>query len=398
MAELTPEEVRVYDANGYPTSGNPQTIDWDPAMAQKTGFPHFMLKEICEQPTTVQETFRSRIAVDRSRILLDDVLPPAAVDRITRVCLVACGTSYHAALVARFWFEELAGLPCDVEIASEYRYRRFKKEPGTLVVAITQSGETADTLATLRDCRRSGFMTMSLCNVVGSTASRDADYTLYTHCGPEIGVASTKAFTGQLTALFLLALYVAQRREIVTTRTLPSFVNPLLQLPQAIQQVLNQSQAIEQIARKIAPATHMLYLGRHLNYPIALEGALKMKEISYIHAEGYPAGEMKHGPIALIDEQMPVIGIVTASSVREKMLSNLEEVKARGGRVIAVITENDEEAARKADDIIPIPSVHELLDPILTCIPLQLLAYHTAVLRGCDVDQPRNLAKSVTVE
>ena len=331
-------------------------------------------------------------------MLLDDVLPESIAAQCRKVCLVGCGTSYHAGLVARFWIEEWTGLRCDVEIGSEYRYRRFTPDPGTLVVAITQSGETADTLAALREARSKNLPTLAVCNAVGSTATRDADHTLYTYCGPEIGVASTKAFTGQLTALFLLALHIAQARGRLTTEAVGPLLQALSHLPIAISQVLQQAPEIEAAARSLAHARSALFLGRHVNYPIALEGALKLKEITYIHAEGYPAGEMKHGPIALIDEQLPVIAIATRSAVREKMLSNIEEVRARGGHVIAVATEGDDEVAKKADILLPVPDMPEALSPIITIIPLQLLAYYVAVHRGCDVDQPRNLAKSVTVE
>jgi glucosamine--fructose-6-phosphate aminotransferase (isomerizing) len=318
--------------------------------------------------------------------------------QVSKVCLIACGTSYHAALVSRFWFEELTGIACDTEIASEYRYRKFTKDPGTLVIAISQSGETADTLAALRDSKSKGLVTLAICNAVGSTMTREAQHTLMTHCGPEIGVASTKAFTGQLTALFLLALYLGQCRGRLKSADLDPLLKALSHLPVAISETLDQAKAVELVARKMFRKTNFLFLGRHLNYPIALEGALKLKEISYIHAEGYPAGEMKHGPIALIDENLPVVAIATASSIREKMLSNMQEVKARGGIVIAVSQAEDQDVVHQADYLLAVPAVHEALAPIVTIIPLQLLAYHIAVLRGCDVDQPRNLAKSVTVE
>ena len=323
---------------------------------------------------------------------------PEAAKKLSKICLIACGTSYHAALVGRFWFEELAGIACDVEIASEFRYRRHTKEAGTLVVAITQSGETADTLAAMRDSKGKGLPTMALCNAVGSTATREADYTLMTHCGPEIGVASTKAFTGQLTALFLLALYIGQCKGTIAKDLLRKYLEGLFHLPLAISGALDNAGKVEQVAKVFFRKTNFLYLGRHLNYPIALEGALKLKEISYIHAEGYPAGEMKHGPIALIDENLPVVAIATDSSVRDKMLSNMQEVKARGGIVIAVSHEQDADVSKQSDYLLSVPPVLEVLAPIITIIPLQLLAYYIAVLRGCDVDQPRNLAKSVTVE
>jgi len=357
-----------------------------------------MLKEIHEQTTTVRDTFRSRISQEEGHVDLEDTLPAEIARKLPKICLIACGTSYHAGLVSRFWFEEIAGISCDVEIASEYRYRRYTKEPGTLIVAITQSGETADTLAALRDSKSKGLTTLAICNAVGSTVTRDAAHTLYTHCGPEIGVASTKAFTGQLTALFLLALYIAQCRKGDTAEEFKPLLQSLYHLPVAISAAVDNAAEAEKTAHKIFRKANFLYLGRHLNYPIALEGALKLKEISYIHAEGYPAGEMKHGPIAMIDENMPVVAIATKSFVSDKMLSNIEEVKARGGIVVAVATEGDKKVEEKADHTLFIPDVHELLVPILSIIPLQLLAYYIAILRGCDVDQPRNLAKSVTVE
>jgi len=398
VAEITKDTVRIFDLAGALRTRQPQTILWDSLMAEKAGYKHFMLKEIHEQAETIRNTFQGRIAPGKDGILLGEVLPDEVASSLKRVCLIGCGTSYHAGLVGRFWLEEIAGIPCDVEIASEYRYLKSKKEPGTLVVAITQSGETADTLAALRDSKMKGFFTLALCNAVGSTATRDAAHTFYTHCGPEIGVASTKAFTGQLTALFLLALYIAQERKTISETLLKSLIRELSQVPSLIQSILEKAGSIENVARAVHTAKDFLYLGRHLNYPVALEGALKLKEISYIHAEGYPAGEMKHGPIALVDENLPVVAIATGSSVRAKMLSNIEEVKARGGQVIAVANEKDDEVRQKADYILPVPPAHEYLSPLLNIIPLQLLAYHIAVLRGCDVDQPRNLAKSVTVE
>ncbi len=398
VAELSQKDVKITDLEGHPVQRYTQTIIWDSVMAEKGGYKHFMLKEIYEQVVTVRDTFRSRVKQEEGRVVLENVLPPEVAQNLPKICLVGCGTSHHAALVARFWFEELAGVLCDVEIASEFRYRRSSKEPGTLIVAITQSGETADTLAAMRDSKSKGLSTLALCNAVGSTATREADYTLMTHCGPEIGVASTKAFTGQLTALFLLALYVGQCKGTQSRELRHTLLEGLTHLPLAISEALDHAGKVEQVAKKLFRKNNFLYLGRHLNYPIALEGALKLKEISYIHAEGYPAGEMKHGPIALIDENLPVVAIATESSVRDKMLSNMQEVKARGGIVIALAHDQDADATRQADYILSVPPVHEALAPIITIIPLQLLAYYIAVLRGCDVDQPRNLAKSVTVE
>ena len=398
VAEIHTQTVQLMNLDGQPVKREEKKILWDAVMAEKGGYKHFMLKEIYEQRLTVRDTFRGRISLEDASVQLEDVLPLELAKKIPKIALAACGTSYHAALVGRFWLEELAGVPCDVEIASEYRYRRSAKEPGTLVVAISQSGETADTLAALRDAKAKGHPTLAICNAVGSTATRDAAHTLYTHCGPEIGVASTKAFTGQLTALFLLALYLGQSRGVLTPEKLLPLLQTLSHLPVFLREVLDQSAQAEKIAKKYFRKSNFLYFGRHLNYPIALEGALKLKEISYIHAEGYPAGEMKHGPIALIDENMPIVALATQSCVREKMLSNIEEVKARGGQVIAVMTKGDQEIEKMADAVMTIPAMAEELAPILSVIPLQLLAYHIAVLRGCDVDQPRNLAKSVTVE
>jgi len=398
IAELTKQQVSVFDSTGAPVVRLPQTIAWDVSQAEKAGYPHFMLKEIFEQPETLRNFLKGKFSIERECIDLDDAITPRAIRAISRICLVGCGTSYHAALVARFWFQEIAGLPCDVEVASEYRYCRSAKEPGTLIVAITQSGETADTMAALRESKLKGLLTMAVCNVVGSTATREAAHTLYTQCGPEIGVASTKAFTGQLAALLLLALYAAQRRGRISWAALRPLLDALSNLPDALRAALSRNEEVKSVAKVLATANSFIYLGRHLNYPIALEGALKMKEITYLHAEGYPAGEMKHGPIALVDEKLPVICVATASPIQQKMVSNMEEVKARGGRVIAVVTQGDENVKAKADWTLSVPDVHEYLSPIVSIVPLQLLAYHVAVLRGREVDQPRNLAKSVTVE
>ncbi len=398
MAEIRRNQVRITDLSGHPVERRAQTIIWDAVQAEKGGYKHFMLKEIHEQVVTVRDTFRSRINLEEGRVELDDSLPKELIKKISKVCLVGCGTSYHAALVARFWIEELAGIPCEVEIASEFRYRRSQKELGTLIVPISQSGETADTLAALRDCKTKGFSTLAVCNVVGSTMTRDAHHTLLTHCGPEIGVASTKAFTGQLTALFLLALYLGQERGTQDKARISTLLQALSHLPLAISHVVAQAPAVEKVAKKLFRAKDFLYLGRHLNYPIALEGALKLKEISYIHAEGYPAGEMKHGPIALIDEEMPIVAIAPKTFIYEKMLSNIQEVKARGAQVVAVAEEHDADTPKHADHVLWVPHVEETLTPLITIIPLQLLSYYIACFRGCDVDQPRNLAKSVTVE
>lgn len=399
VAELRRDKVRVFDAQGNSVVRVPKQIDWDATMAEKAGYRHFMLKEIFEQRLTIASTFKSRISMDKVSVELGDILPAAVAQAIPKICLLGCGTSYHAALVARHWFEELAHIPCDVEIASEQRYRRFPKQRNTLVVAVSQSGETADTLAALRESRSQHLPTLGICNALGSTLTRDADSTLYTYCGPEIGVASTKAFTGQLTALFLLALYIGQSRGTITRSAMYRYLKALSHLPFAINHFLeNSAPEVETIARTLGHARSALFLGRHLHYPIALEGALKLKEIAYIHAEGYPAGEMKHGPIALIEEGMPVIALALDSHVQEKMLSNIEEVKARAGLVIAIVTEGNESITQKAHHVIRVPKIDEWVAPILAILPLQLLAYYAALQRGCDVDQPRNLAKSVTVE
>lgn len=398
LAQIRRDKISITDFSGKAVERRAQTILWDAVMAEKGGYKHFMMKEIHEQVVTVRDTFRSRINLEEARVELEDSLPKEMAKKISKVCFVGCGTSYHAALVARFWVEELAGIPCEVEIASEFRYRRSQKEPGTLIVPISQSGETADTLAALRDCKAKGLPTMAICNVIGSTITRDAQYTLLTHCGPEIGVASTKAFTGQLTVLFLLALYLGQERGKQDKACVSVLLQALSHLPLAISQAVAQAPEIEKVAKKLFRARDFLYLGRHLNYPIALEGALKLKEISYIHAEGYPAGEMKHGPIALIDEDMPIVAIAPKTFIHEKMLSNIQEVKARGGQIVAVAEEGDPDISKHANYVLWIPHVEETLTPLITIIPLQLLSYYIAMLRGCDVDQPRNLAKSVTVE
>ncbi len=398
IADVGKEGARIFDSAGGRVARTPKRIEWDARTAEKGGHKHFMLKEIHEQAATVRNTIRGKFDAEAGLLNLEESLPLEVARTLPKVCLVGCGTSYHAGLVGRYWMEELAGVSCDVEIASEMRYRRFDPAPGSLVVAVSQSGETADTLAALRNAKRKGLPTLAVCNVVGATATRDAAYTLHTRCGPEIGVASTKAFMGQLTALFLLALHVGRSRGTLSEDRLKALLRELNRLPDLIQTALDGNAAVEEVARSVYRENNFLYLGRHLNYPVALEGALKLKEISYIHAEGYPAGELKHGPIALVDNHLPVVAIAPRSSVSEKMISNIEEVKARGGRVIAVADEYDGEVGTKADLVLRVPRTDEFLTPFLTIIPLQLLAYHVAALRGCDVDQPRNLAKSVTVE
>jgi glucosamine--fructose-6-phosphate aminotransferase (isomerizing) len=356
-----------------------------------------MLKEIYEQPAAARDTILGRVSLDRGQIFLEDLNISEAIFRsLEKVTVVACGTSWHAGLVGKYLIEALAHVPVEVDYGSEYRYRNPIVAKNELAIVITQSGETADTLAALREMKKKGAHSIAICNVVGSMATREADGTVYTHAGPEIGVASTKAFTSQLVALQLLALYMGQVRGTLTPN------EALLQLPHLVEQAIKAAAAVEKVAERFYNRTDFLFLGRGINYPIALEGALKLKEISYIHAEGYPAGEMKHGPIALIDEQMPVVAIAPDDHVFEKMIGNVQEAKARGGSVIAIISEGDErmnavlDAAR--DVVVPMPRVAQMLTPVIMTIPLQLLAYHIAVRRGCDVDQPRNLAKSVTVE
>ena len=403
MAVVTQSGAVFSDFDGTVIAKTPTRVTWDPIAAEKAGYKHFMLKEIFEQPAAVRDTILGRVSLETGTIFADETsLSDADLSSIDRVTLIACGTSWHAALVGKFLIEELARLPVEVDYGSEYRYRRPLAGPSTLAVAITQSGETADTLAALREAKVRGAKSLSICNVVGSMATRESDGTIYTHAGPEIGVASTKAFTAQLVALYLLALHLAQVHRTLTVDQRKSHIADLLQLPQQLEQVLKCAPQIEDIASRYHTRTDFLYLGRGINYPIALEGALKLKEISYIHAEGYPAGEMKHGPIALIDERMPVVAIAPHDHVFEKMQGNIQEAKARGGAVISITTAGDDTLwrllDRDGDSIVAVPAMSPLLAPIVITVPLQLLSYHIAVRRGCDVDQPRNLAKSVTVE
>jgi glucosamine--fructose-6-phosphate aminotransferase (isomerizing) len=403
IAIVTRAGVKFTDLAGKTLEKTPQRVTWDPVQAEKAGYKHFMLKEIFEQPTAVRETILGRVSQDTGLVFLDEMtLTDDDFRAVGRIQLLACGTSWHAALVGKFLFEQLAGVPTEVDYGSEYRYRSPIVDDKTLTVVITQSGETADTLAALREAKGKGSRSIAICNVVGSMATREADGTLYTHAGPEIGVASTKAFTCQLVALQILAMYLGQVRGTLSEDARRKHIGDLLRLPQVLEEVLKTSKQIEEIASRFHNRTDFLYLARGINYPIALEGALKLKEISYIHAEGYPAGEMKHGPIALIDENMPVVTIAPNDHVYEKMLGNIQEVKARGGSVIAVTTAGDDMIWRmlngSTDSIISLPALAPELTPVAISIPLQLLSYHIAVRRGCDVDQPRNLAKSVTVE
>ena len=403
MAIITKTGVQFTDFFARPVSKATQRVLWDPIMAEKAGYKHFMLKEIFEQPTAARETILGRVSLDSGKVFLEEMkIPDARLATVDRVTVLACGTSWHAALIGKFMIEQLARLPVEVDYGSEYRYRSPIVSNNMLAVVITQSGETADTLAALREAKKEGAASIAICNVVGSMATRETDGTIYTHAGPEIGVASTKAFTSQLVALYLLALRLGQIRGTLSFEDSKPHIEALLQLPYFLEQTLKLAADVEKVAARFQDRTDFLYLGRGINYPIALEGALKLKEISYIHAEGYPAGEMKHGPIALIDEHMPVVTIAPHDAVFEKMIGNMQEVKARGGSVIALTTRGDDKLRSILDSsrdvVLEVPRAPELLTPIVMVLPLQLLAYDIAVRRGCDVDQPRNLAKSVTVE
>jgi len=407
MAVLTKDGVHLTDFNGRPVKRPPSHILWDPIMAEKGGYKHFMLKEIFEQPRAVRDTTLGRVGQESGRIFLDEMeISEKDFKAFSQVRIVACGTSWHAALAGKFMIERLARIRVEVDYGSEFRYRDPLVGPDTLTIVISQSGETADTRAALHEAMRKRSKTLAICNVVGSAITREASGTLITHAGPEIGVASTKAFTCQLTALFLIAMHLGQVRETLEPAKSLMLVDQLLKLPAVIEDVLRRDAIYEDLTKVLFRSTDFLYLGRGIHFPIALEGALKLKEISYIHAEGYPAGEMKHGPNALIDENLPVVVLATrdpedelSRTLYEKTLSNLQEVKAREGIVVAVACEPDvEEVSKVADYVIPIGVTNELLLPILEVVPLQMLAYHIAVRRGCDVDQPRNLAKSVTVE
>jgi glucosamine--fructose-6-phosphate aminotransferase (isomerizing) len=403
MAVITRSGVQFTDYFGRAVSKTTQRVLWDPIAAEKGGHKHFMLKEIFEQPTAARDTILGRVSLDSGRIFLENLnVSDAAISALEKVTIIACGTSWHAGLVGKYMIESLAQVPVEVDYGSEYRYRSPIIGKNELAVVITQSGETADTLAALREAKRKGAASIAICNVVGSMATREADGTVYTHAGPEIGVASTKAFTSQLVALHLLALHLAQVRGTLSASAMRGHIEDLLHAPHIIEQAIKAASAMERVAERFHARTDFLFLGRGINYPIALEGALKLKEISYIHAEGYPAGEMKHGPIALIDEQMPVVAIAPDDAVFEKMVGNVQEAKARGGSVIAITSAGDDRMASVLDSsthvILPMPRTSPLLTPIVMTIPLQMLAYYIAVRRGCDVDQPRNLAKSVTVE
>jgi glutamine---fructose-6-phosphate transaminase (isomerizing) len=406
LAVITSDGVRLTDFSGQPITRQVQHVTWDPIMAEKGGFKHFMLKEIYEQPRAVRDTTLGRISQETGHVFLDEMeITETEFKSAKKINIAACGTSWHAGQAGKFMIERLARIPVEVDYASEWRYRDPIVPKDTITIVISQSGETADTIAAQREAKAKGSKTLAICNVVGSMITREAAGTIYTHAGPEIGVASTKAFTGQLTALYLFALYLGQVRGAVTPEEAKDAVQELTRIPGKLEHLLAHEEDCEDLAKQYVRSQDFLFLGRGIHYPIALEGALKLKEISYIHAEGYPAGEMKHGPNALIDENLPVVIIATRdpkdalSMVRyEKTCSNLREVKARSGVVIALATEGDEEIKESADHVIYLPPAPEELLPILEIVPLQLLAYHIAVRRGCDVDQPRNLAKSVTVE
>ncbi len=399
MAVVTSTGVRYLTLDGSPITKEVHTIPWDPVAATKGTYRHFMQKEIYEQARTLVDTIRGRVDFERGEVLLEDFgIPPEELRSFKRMAIVACGTSYYAGLVGKFLFENLAGINVEVDYGSEFRYRDPLIGPDTLVLVITQSGETVDTLAAMEEARRKGAKIAAIVNVIGSQAARLADGVIYMQVGPEIGVASTKAFTASLVDQYLLAIHMGEIRGVLNREQVRALLEDLMRLPALAGEVLKHGREYEELAQEFHDREHFLYLGRAINYPVALEGALKLKEISYIHAEGYPAGEMKHGPIALIDEEMPVVAIVTKDHVYDKMVSQVEQVKARGGIVIALATKGDEEIARKADHVIYVPPTPYLLSPVVNVIPLQLFAYHMAVRRGCDVDQPRNLAKSVTVE
>ena len=399
QAILRAGDITLCTLAGGPVQRSATTIPWDREAAEKGGYPHFMLKEIFEQPEAVRNTMRDRVDLEAGEIRIPELgLPERELVGLNRLCFVACGTSLHAALVGKYLVEAFARLPVEVDVASEFRYRQPVLDGRVLTVPISQSGETADTLAALREARERGARSVAICNVVGSSVAREADGVLYTRAGIEIGVASTKAFTAQLTALILLALKLGLARGFADRALVRTVLKGLGDMPDLMAGVLAQNETIRAVAARFAASRDCLYIGRGLHYPLALEGALKLKEIAYIHAEGYSAGEMKHGPIALIDERMPVVAIAPRGPTYEKMAANIEEVKARDGIVIAVATAGDSEIGVQADVVLPLPPALYWLQPLLVALPLQLLAYHMAVLRGCDVDQPRNLAKSVTVE
>jgi glucosamine--fructose-6-phosphate aminotransferase (isomerizing) len=399
MAVLTEGGFSITGPDNTPVQKEVKSVPWSLSMAEKGGYKHFMLKEIYEQPRAIGDTLKGRFYLEEASVNLGEFgLGIDDLRKVEKIFIVACGTSYHAALIGKYMIEELARVPTEVDVASEFRYRRPLVKPVDLMIVITQSGETADTLAAQREAKKLGAKVLSICNVVGSTSSREADAVFYTHSGPEIGVASTKAFTAQLVALYLFAVALGKAKDAILEDLSMELLKELLVLPGKVETVLAVDKDIRRIARDVFKARGFLYLGRGINYPVALEGALKLKEISYIHAEGYPAGEMKHGPIALIDEELPVVVLAPVDNLHVKIISNIQEVKSRGGRVIAITNDPESAVFRISDECILVPNTNLYLTPVLMTIPVQLLAYHVGVLRGCDVDQPRNLAKSVTVE
>ncbi|MFA6431072.1 MAG: glutamine--fructose-6-phosphate transaminase (isomerizing) [Candidatus Margulisiibacteriota bacterium] len=399
IAEITTKEAKFSTMAGKPIEKEITYISWDPESAEKGGYSHFMLKEIHEQPNAIRNTIKGRVEAENHKIHFDELnLTDEEIKKVNRVVFTACGTSWHAGLVGEYLFEQHAKLPTEVEYAAEFRYRNPIIDENTLVIAITQSGETADTLAAVWEAKARNAKVIAICNVVGSTVAREADGVVYTNAGPEIGVASTKAFTTQLTIVYLLAILFGKRHGKISETESIKLINELIELPQKIEEVLLTEKHVEEIAEKFSHATNALYLGRGKGFPVALEGALKLKEVAYVHAEGYPAAEMKHGPIALIDKNMPVVVLALSGRRFEKILGNIEEVKARGGQVIAIATTGEKNIAGRVDEVIFVPPSSVALSPILAVIPLQMLAYYIAVKRGCHVDQPRNLAKSVTVE
>lgn len=396
MAVIKKDGLTLLDLEGRNVERAPSLINWSPIMAEKGGFRHFMLKEIFEQPRAITDTFRGLLMEEEGDVFLNKF--SIDLNLIERIYIIACGTSWHAGLAGKYLFEEFSGIPTEVDLASEFRYRDPLVNKKTLVIAISQSGETADTMAAVREVKKRGASVIAICNVMESSVTREAHWSFMTHAGPEIGVASTKAFTTQLVALYLIALFAGRRTGKLDQAKGKKYIQELLLIPKKLEKTLESAPLIENLAKKYFQFRDFIYLGRGLNFPIALEGALKLKEISYIHAEGYAAGEMKHGPIALIDEHMPVVILAPGDASYPKMLGNMEEVRARGGRIIAIVNEGDTEASKRADDAVNIPASSAHLMPILFTVPLQLLAYHIAVQKGTDVDQPRNLAKSVTVE
>lgn len=399
MIVMTADGVMVTSSEGTPVRKEVVSVPWSPSMAERGGYRHFMLKEIYEQPMAIADTLRGRFSPESGEVNMEEFgISKKDMKDIEKIFIVACGTSWHSALVGKYMIEELARIPVEVDIASEFRYRNPITGKNSLLIVITQSGETADTLAAQREARKLGTKVMSICNVVGSTSAREADYVFYTHSGPEIGVASTKAFTTQIISLYLFAVGIAGVRKSIDNKTASSLLADLLMLPGLVEKTLSSDSEIERISRELFNANDFLFLGRGIHYPIALEGALKLKEISYIHAEGYPAGEMKHGPIALIDEKLPAVFLAQRGRLYEKIMSNIEEVRSRGGSIVVFTDKGNTEVSAVSEHCVFLPSTNPFLFTILLVVPLQLLAYHIGILRGCDVDQPRNLAKSVTVE